>query len=470
MAAAPPLETAATHDAEANANVAELRQPAAGAGRTFSRSRSTRVVSTSPAPRRLESTDRGSGSPAGQARQNRWRSASRTLRGSVDGHGASRWPYRSRSRSVHPSPAGKEGGAGGQASAGGTSSDSPHSRDSTDDDLEKGGGGGMGPSAKWFVSKLKPSDRTPLDPLLKHLPKWLEGYIWGWIGGFVGVGIVMLVFTRIKVFSDSSNLPLDVWTSPTVVGSFGASAVLLYAAPGSPLSQPRPFFLGQVLSAFVGVCLTKLFSYSPHYDVSKTDYSASLVWLAGSIATATAILVMQVTRNIHPPGGATALLSATSMPIVRLGWYYIPVVMLSSALMLAWAFIWLNLGRRCYPTWWLYPPEDVRKAAFPGPELGAYWRKYQGRRRRRNKERPSSVLPVSEGKRGTSDQAGSHQADSVPSGGSTSIQPGAQNGGDWRDETPWKSQPAPGAADAQTGDGVPGGEDDKERQSRWARA
>lgn len=77
------------------------------------------------------------------------------------------------------------------------------------------------------------------------------------------------------------------------------------------------------------------------------------------------------------------VLSSTSGPIVRLSWKYIPVVMLSSAMMLAWAVLWLNLNRRSYPTWWLYPAEELRKIAFPGSELGAYWRRYKSYRKQR---------------------------------------------------------------------------------------
>ena len=80
-----------------------------------------------------------------------------------------------------------------------------------------------------------------------------------------------------------------------VVGSFGASAVLIYGVPNSPLSQPRNLIGGHLLSAIVGVISYKLFS--------------SNLFLATAIAVSTSILIMQLTLTLHPPGGATSLIA-----------------------------------------------------------------------------------------------------------------------------------------------------------------
>jgi CBS-domain-containing membrane protein len=71
--------------------------------------------------------------------------------------------------------------------------------------------------------------------------------------------------------------------------------VLLYGSIESPLSQPRNCFFGHVLSAVIGVCITQLFQLSPQFD--------NLRWLAGSLSMAVALVVMQCTGTVHPPGG-----------------------------------------------------------------------------------------------------------------------------------------------------------------------
>ena len=64
---------------------------------------------------------------------------------------------------------------------------------------------------------------------------------------------------------------------------------------------------------------------------------------------------MILTDTVHPPGGATALLASTGPPVVKLGWRYLPVVLLSSVIMEVWVLLWMNLGRVKYPHYWLQP-------------------------------------------------------------------------------------------------------------------
>jgi len=95
-----------------------------------------------------------------------------------------------------------------------------------------------------------------------------------------------------------------------MIGSFGASAVLVYGAVRSPLAQPRNLIGGHVLSAIIGVLCWKLLSQH--------------MWLAESVAVATSIAVMHATRTLHPPGGATALIAVTGSPAIHnLGFLYV---------------------------------------------------------------------------------------------------------------------------------------------------
>ncbi len=71
---------------------------------------------------------------------------------------------------------------------------------------------------------------------------------WSFLGAFVGIGII--------AFIQSSSLPRV--ENIFLIGSFGASSVLIYGAIQSPLAQPRNFIGGHILSAIVGVTVFKI--------------------------------------------------------------------------------------------------------------------------------------------------------------------------------------------------------------------
>jgi CBS-domain-containing membrane protein len=158
-----------------------------------------------------------------------------------------------------------------------------------------------------------------------------EEVIWSWIGAFAGIGSLALIGSE---WLAPQDLPL-------LIGSFGASAVLLYGAPRSPLAQPRNVIGGHVLSALVGVACWKLGHAVPG--------------LAQALAVATAIALMHLTRTLHPPGGATALLATLGSPeLTRLGFSYVLVPVAFGAVVLVFvALVVNNLPRsRRYPEIW----------------------------------------------------------------------------------------------------------------------
>ncbi|KAL4897158.1 HPP family-domain-containing protein [Aspergillus ambiguus] len=184
----------------------------------------------------------------------------------------------------------------------------------------------------------------------KPLPPYLR-WAWSFIAAFCGLCVVQAIFNYSDYFASRGV--------PGIIASYGASAVLVYCAVESPLAQPRALVFGHFLSALVGVCITKLFSLMP--DEAKFK---SLRWLAASLSSAVAIVVMDITETTHPPAGATALLPATDDAVWRLSWYYLPVVLLSSALLLVVALIINNIQRR-YPSFWVAPPKP--KQVLPQP-------------------------------------------------------------------------------------------------------
>jgi hypothetical protein len=76
---------------------------------------------------------------------------------------------------------------------------------------------------------------------------------------------------------------------------------------------------------------------------------------------------MAITKTIHPPSGGTALIAATQADIRALGWYYVPVVMLSSVLMIAVGLITNNVQRQYPMYWWTSIPLKSREE-IPGEE------------------------------------------------------------------------------------------------------
>ncbi|WP_251977326.1 HPP family protein [Salinicola avicenniae] len=175
---------------------------------------------------------------------------------------------------------------------------------------------------KNYLGKMKGA------PVSHGAPNWRDA-LWSWVGAFLGMAGVGWISTQ-----SMQAHPL------LMVGSFGATSVLLYAAPESPLAQPRNVLGGNVLSALCGFATWSLLGDT---------------WIAAAVAVSTSILVMQLTHTLHPPGGATALIAVIgSGELHSLGWVYafFPVGA-GCLLMLVVAVLVNNLARhRRYPQHW----------------------------------------------------------------------------------------------------------------------
>lgn len=115
-----------------------------------------------------------------------------------------------------------------------------------------------------------------------HPPLDLREKLISIVGGFLGIMAIFL----------SSHWLLNPEVAVYIIPSMGASAVLLFAAPHAPFSQPWNVLAGHVCSAIIGVAC---WQWIPDYFV------------AASASVALAIGAMVYLRCIHPPGGATAL-------------------------------------------------------------------------------------------------------------------------------------------------------------------
>ena len=128
----------------------------------------------------------------------------------------------------------------------------------------------------------------------------------------------------------------------------GAAAILEYNTIESPLAQPRNAIVGHALAALVGISITKLFSLSSNFE--------NLRWVAGALTCGLASALMTLTKTVHPPAGATALLAAVDPQVERLGWYLLPLVLISTILTLILSLL-INNVQRQYPTYWWTPAD-----------------------------------------------------------------------------------------------------------------
>lgn len=157
----------------------------------------------------------------------------------------------------------------------------------------------------------------------------VKNIMWSWIGSFLGIMIISNMHNYLQLLSRGDF--------SLMIGSFGATAVLAYGATDSPLAQPKNIIGGHILSAIVGVTAFKVFGGN--------------IWFASAVAVSTSITLMQITKTLHPPGGATALIAVIGgSQIHSLGYIYpiAPVGVGATVMVLIAIFINKISGRK-YP-------------------------------------------------------------------------------------------------------------------------
>ena len=161
------------------------------------------------------------------------------------------------------------------------------------------------------VQKIKRNYRKTKYILYKETLVDFKEHFWAFLGSFIGIGIIAYLQSHTLPQSDVVYL----------IGSFGASSVLVYGVIQSPLAQPRNLIGGHLISAIIGVSVYK--------------FVPDIVWLTAPLAVSLSIVFMQMTKTLHPPGGATALIAiAGSEKIKNLGYWYVFSPVLSGVLIL----------------------------------------------------------------------------------------------------------------------------------------
>jgi CBS-domain-containing membrane protein len=182
----------------------------------------------------------------------------------------------------------------------------------------------------WLVVKkrLKRSYRVAKYVIYKQTIIEPIDHLWTFIGAFLGISAIGLI--QDTSFSKSDNIFL--------IGSFGASAVLVFGSSNSPLAQPRNLIGGHIISAIIGVTVHLLIPNS--------------LWLSSALSVSLSIVAMQITRTMHPPGGATALIANIgSQKVKDLGYLFIiSPVLTGVGLLFLTAIIVNNIPKgRSYP-------------------------------------------------------------------------------------------------------------------------
>lgn len=167
---------------------------------------------------------------------------------------------------------------------------------------------------KRYFSKFKTQGKSPA-----HLG--VNFSVYSGIGGFIAIAVVALLSQQTD--------------TPYLMAPFGATCVLAFGVPNSPLAQPRNIIGGHLISTLIGLaCLYLLGNH----------------WYSLALGVGLAICLMQLTRTTHPPAGADPLV--VILGAKTLGFILNPV--LSGAVVITLiALLFNNLSsKRKYPIYW----------------------------------------------------------------------------------------------------------------------
>jgi CBS-domain-containing membrane protein len=180
---------------------------------------------------------------------------------------------------------------------------------------------------KTYFYRMKANDKiSPRLPLHK--------IAWSGLGSFVAIYLISML---------SALNDLALLDNLFLVTSFGASAVLVFGAPQVDFSQPRNLIIGHLLCALIGITLAKFIPF----DIATLS----------SLAVSLSVVLMHLTRTMHPPAGATALIAIVGTNQVQnLGFMFvITPIFIGCLLILLLGLVINNLSAnplRQYPKYW----------------------------------------------------------------------------------------------------------------------
>lgn len=162
-----------------------------------------------------------------------------------------------------------------------------------------------------------------------------------WAALGAGLGVLAAAIAGLAMQTGYPGLPF-------LIAPIGASAVLVFAVPASPLAQPWPVFGGNLVSAAVGVAIAQ---------------SIANPVLAVGVAVCLAIIAMSVLRCLHPPSGAVAITAILGGDAITQAGFAYPVTLVAanSAALLAMGWLYHRFSRHSYP----HKPEPIVEMSAP---------------------------------------------------------------------------------------------------------
>ncbi len=173
------------------------------------------------------------------------------------------------------------------------------------------------------MTKPHPTAATPVKmPVIGRI---------GWLRGVLGAALGILLTGLVSWLALRGDPAL-----PWLLAPMGASAVLIFVLPASPLSQPWPVLGGHLIAALAGML---------------AHAAGGAPWLIAALAVGGAIAAMSLARCLHPPAGGTALITALASPaIAAAGWQFLAAPLaLNVVLMLACGIVWNRATGHSYP-------------------------------------------------------------------------------------------------------------------------
>lgn len=166
-----------------------------------------------------------------------------------------------------------------------------------------------------YISKMRGGGACPPRARARHIAL-------SWLGGCIAIGVVAYM-------AAATNTML-------ILGSFGATCVLVFGFPESPFSQPRNVIAGHFLSSLVGLAFLTLFGAH---------------WWSVALAAGTAIALMQITRTVHPPAGSNPVIVMLTAP----AWsFLVTPTLIGAVILVVVAVLFNNIPKeRNYPQYWM---------------------------------------------------------------------------------------------------------------------
>ena len=161
------------------------------------------------------------------------------------------------------------------------------------------------------------------------------------IAGAAGAGVALSICAAVILWSGASP------TGGLLIAPMGATAVILFALPNSPLAQPWSAVVGNTASAAMATAVHQV-----------ADYPAVVIGAAALLSLA----AMFVLRALHPPGGAVALTAALNPAMLDAGGlrFVLGPALIDTAALVVIAILWHRLNGRVYP--FRHPQAEVPHA------------------------------------------------------------------------------------------------------------